>query len=205
MTMLLSKFEVMKQILEVQGSIVEVGVHFGAGCSSGCSLRDPGAAELSATIHGFDNFPVRRDHREGRSFAQEHPSATGRTWRRCVEDLQENIRIYDSTRALGHIEKAFCIRAMLPDHTAFVDRQPSARREHALSGRRLYAPTRTAIECLYDRIPKGGVIVFDELIATNSRRDGGCARADRHRNLRIRRSPFDTWMSYAIKSSSRCA
>ena len=74
LTMLLSKFELMKQILEVQGSIVEVGVHFGAGLfewAQLCEILKP--RNYQRTIHGFDKSRASRPSRRrtticGRAF-----------------------------------------------------------------------------------------------------------------------------------------
>jgi len=203
LTMLLSKFELMKQILEVQGSIVEVGVHFGAGLfewTQLCEILEP--RNYQRTIHGFDNFEgfqaitEKDDH--ARKSVHLRPGGLSAN---VYEDLLENIRIYDSARALGHIEKVFLHKGnALETIPAFVEANPQLVVSLLYLDVDLYAPTKVAIECLYDRMPKGAILVFDEL---NCDKFPGETVAVHELlgigNLRIRRSPFDTWMSYAIK------
>ena len=64
----------------------------------------------------------------------------------------------------------------------------------------LYEPTKVAIANFYPRIPKGGIIVFDELDnpiwpgETTALLDSiGVG------NLKIQRIPFDPFMGYAVK------
>lgn len=202
-TMLLSKFEIMKQLLEVQGSIVEVGVHFGAGLfewAQLCEILEP--RNYQRTIHGFDNFAGF----EGIS-AQDHHARNsvhlrpGGLHADAYDDLVENIRIYDSARALGHIEKMFLHKGdAMETIPQFIDDNPQTVISLLYLDVDLYAPTKAALECLYPRIPKGGIVVFDEL---NCDKFPGETVAVHELlgigNLRIRRSPFDTWLSYAVK------
>ncbi len=202
-TIFLSKFEVMKQLLEVQGSIIEVGVHYGAGLfewAQLCEILEP--RNYQRTIHGFDNFEgfdgiTDKDHHSANSVHLRPGGLRADVY----EDLQENIRIYDATRALGHIEKIFLHKGnALETIPQFVEDNPQLVVSMLYLDVDLYAPTKQAIESLYPRIPRGGMIVFDEL---NCDKFPGETVAVHELlgigNLRIRRSPFDTWLSYAIK------
>ena len=107
----------------------------------------------------------------------------------------------NSARALGHIEKMFLHKGnALETIPAFVQANPQLVVSLLYLDVDIYAPTKTALECLYDRMPKGAILVFDEL---NCDKFPGETVAVHELlgigNLRIRRSPFDTWMSYAIK------
>jgi hypothetical protein len=63
----------------------------------------------------------------------------------------------------------------------------------------VYKPTFTALEKLFPRIPKGGCIVFDELNSNLWHGETlGVIKAIGVSNLRIRRFPFDSFLSYAI-------
>lgn len=202
-TMLLSKFEIMKQLLEVQGSIVEVGVHFGAGLfewAQLCEILEP--RNYQRTIHGFDNFEgfeaITEKDEHARKSVHLRPGGLSAA---VYEDLKENIRIYDKARVLGHIEKIFLHKGNALDTIPqFVEQNPQLVVSLLYLDVDLYAPTKTALECLYTRMPRGGIVVFDEL---NCEKFPGETVAVHELlgigNLRIRRSPFDTWLSYAIK------
>ena len=64
----------------------------------------------------------------------------------------------------------------------------------------LYEPTKKLIEVLAPRIPRGGIIAFDEI---NTRfHPGETIAADETfgiPNLRIKRFPFGTSITYAIR------
>ncbi len=63
----------------------------------------------------------------------------------------------------------------------------------------IFEPTKVALECLLPRIPKGGVIGFDEL---NQKQWPGETLAVMEqvglRNLRIHRFPYTPALSYAV-------
>jgi hypothetical protein len=63
----------------------------------------------------------------------------------------------------------------------------------------IYAPTKVALEAFLPRMPRGAVLVFDEL---NEERFPGetvvALELDLIRNLRLRRFPFEPRISYAI-------
>ena len=64
----------------------------------------------------------------------------------------------------------------------------------------LFEPTKVALENFYDRIPKGGVIAFDEL--DNPLWPGGTQamlQFFEKESLEIRRLPFDPYIGFAIK------
>jgi hypothetical protein len=63
----------------------------------------------------------------------------------------------------------------------------------------LYEPTKVMLETFVPRMPKGGVIVFDELNAKMF--PGETVAVDEImglRNLNIRRFPFDSYVSYCV-------
>jgi hypothetical protein len=202
MTMLLSKYEIMKQLLEVQGSIIEVGVHFGAGLfewAQFCEILEP--RNYQRKIYGFDNFAGF----ESISEKDQHVSKSvhlksGGLKADVYSDLKENIEIFDLTRNLGHIEKISLLKGnALKTIPKFVADNPQLVVSLLYLDVDLYEPTKAALEHFLPRMPKGSIIVFDEL---NCEKFPGETVAVHEligiSNLTIKRSPFDTWMSYAI-------
>ncbi len=202
LTMLLSKFDLMRQILDVQGSILEVGVHFGAGLfewAQFCEILEP--RNYQRKIYGFDNF----QGFEGITAQDEHAQKSvhlvdGGLKADVYEELKENIKVFDLTRVLGHIDKMHLIRGnAMETIPQFVADNPQLVVSLLYLDVDLYAPTLTALQHLVPRMPKGAVIVFDEL---NCEKFPGETVAVQEaigiKNLRIKRSTFDTWMSYAV-------
>ena len=116
------------------------------------------------------------------------------------DDLKESIRLYDMNRALGHISKVELVRGdireTLPKYIQENSHLVVALLYLDLD---LYEPTLAALKFLLPRIPRGGVVVFDEL---NDKAWPGETMAVLDsvgiRNLRLRRFPFDSKICYAV-------
>lgn len=204
LTMLLSKYEIMKQILEVQGSIVECGVHYGGGLFEWlqlCEILEP--RNYQRYIYGFDNF----EGFDGITEKDEHARKSvhlrqGGMKADVYEDLLENVAAYDYCRALGHIQKVFLYKGdAMKTIPQCVEENPQLVVSLLYLDIDLYEPTLTALQHFYPLMPKGGIVVFDEL---NCDKFPGETVALKEYlglgNLQIRRSPFDTWIAYAVKS-----
>ncbi|MEW6073639.1 MAG: TylF/MycF/NovP-related O-methyltransferase [Planctomycetota bacterium] len=166
----LARYELFKKILGVKGSIVECGVRHGGGLLAWAKL----AALLepfgfNRRIIGFDTFagfPGLRE--EDRS-----PAATGNENLRkggfaleydVYGELTELLKAYDGGRILNQYRKVELVRG---DACETIPRYLGANR-HLLVALLfldfdIYEPTSTALECLLPRMPKGSLIVFDEL------------------------------------------
>lgn len=201
-TMMLSKFDLMRQILDVQGSIVEIGVHFGAGLfewAQFSEILEP--RNYQRKIYGFDNF----QGFEGITAQDAHAEQSvhlveGGLHADVFEELIENIKIFDLTRVLGHIPKIHLVKGNANETIPhFVGQNPQLVVSLLYLDVDLYGPTATALECFLPRMPKGAVIVFDEL---NCEKFPGETVAVHEKlginRLRIKRSTFDTWLSYAV-------
>ena len=201
LTQFLYRYEIFKRILTVHGSVVECGVLFGGGLMSWAQL----SAILEPVNHqrriiGFDTFGgfvdiAAEDQRGTSSFLQPGAYAVD-----SYADLQTAISLFDSNRFLGHIPKVETvkgdIRNTLPE---FIERNPHLVVSLLYLDLDLFEPTRAALEQLVPRMPKGGVIAFDQL---NSAAWPGETTATLAtlgvRNLRIERCPFETARCFAV-------
>jgi len=204
LTMFLSKYEIMKKILEVQGSVVEVGVHFGGGFFEWAQLSEIlEPRNYQRMIYGFDNF----EGFAGISEKDQHSRQSvhlipGGLKADVYEDLLENIAAYDCCRVLGHIPKMHLYKGdALKTIPQFVEDNPQLVVSLLYLDIDLYDPTLVALKHLYPLMPKGAVIVFDELNCDKF--PGETAAVKQYLgvgNLEIKRSLFDTWISYAVKA-----
>jgi hypothetical protein len=114
--------------------------------------------------------------------------------------VEEAIRVYDLNRPLSHIPKVELVEG---DITVTAP-QYLADNPHLVVSLLnldpdLYEPTKVAIETFLPRMPKGAVIVFDQL---NAKIFPGETLAVLEtvglRNLRIERFPFDSYVSFAV-------
>lgn len=202
LTMFLSKYDLMRKLLGVQGSIVEMGVHFGGGLFEWlqlCEILEP--RNYQRKIYGFDNFKGFEDITASDSHKnQSIHLQKGGLKADVYDDLMENIKVYDYTRALGHIPKVSIVKGNVKDTLPkFLLENPQIVVSCLYLDIDLYEPTKQALEAFLPRMPKGGIIVFDEF---NCEKFPGETVAVHEligiNNLRIQRSTYDTWFSYAV-------
>lgn len=198
----LTKYEIYKRILHVNGSIIECGVLHGAGLLAWAklsSILEPVAHPRK--IIGFDTFqgfPGLHDKdTKGGTSSEMHVGGLRGLHRSRVE---EAIKVYDANRPLSHIPKLELVEGDLcVTARQYLDENPHLVVALINLDVDLYEPTKAALETFVPRMPKGGVIVFDQL---NAKIFPGETRAVMEtvglRNLRIERFPFDSYVSYAV-------
>lgn len=200
LTRLLALYEIFKKILHVKGSIVECGVYHGFSLMSWANMSailEPN--NLTRRIYGFDSFegfPAAGARDKGGGFQ----AKKGHLRSDSYKELQQLIKIYDSNRFLGHVNKVQLvpgdITRTMPE---FVKNNQHLVVSLLFLDMDLYEPTKVVIENLYRRIPKGGIIAFDEL--DNPIWPGETAALLESLGigkLRIQRLDFDPYIGYAV-------
>lgn len=201
LTNFLAKYEVFKKILHIQGSIIECGVFFGGGLMTFAQLSaifEP--VNSQRKIIGFDTFSgfpeISRFDKDSESeFVHKGGLAVS-----TYEDLKSSISLYDSNRFISHIPKVELIKG---DATRTIPKYLKENPHTVISLLYLdfdiYKPTKVALESFVPRMPKGAVIVFDEL---NNKFWRGETKAVLDtmnlRDLKIERFSFNSYMSYAV-------
>jgi hypothetical protein len=196
---LLALYEVFKLALPVKGSIVECGVFRGFGLMSWAKLSAILEPEnLTRRIYGFDTF-TGFPSIGTRDQSQFTDVRAGDLCANSYDELNELIREYDRDRFLGHIPKVELIRGdivrTLPD---FVASHPHLVVSLLYLDADMYEPTKAALEHLLPRMPRGALLVFDEL--DNPIWPGetmAAINAVGMRNLRLRRLDWDPYISFA--------
>lgn len=196
----LAMYEVFKLVLPVKGSVVECGVFRGFGVMAWAKLSAMLEPEnLTRRIYGFDSFEGFPEvgpkdtnavalHQDGGLMADSH------------DELVELIAQYDQDRLLGHIDKVHLIKGdVCQTIPIFLEKHPHLVISLLFLDLDLYEPTKKAIESFIPRMPKGGVIAFDEL--DNPMWPGETlALLDSMGigNLRLRRMDWDPYISFAV-------
>jgi hypothetical protein len=202
----LARYELFRLIKNVQGSIVECGVLFGGGLMSFAKLSailEP--YNFQRRIVGFDSFTgfpgvAAEDLRGLPERKSAHLKDHGFAAESAYDDILESVRIFDKSRFLNHFPKVHLVRGDF-ELTArkFVADYPHLIVSCLYLDFDIYKPTKLAIELFMPRIPKGGVIVFDEL---NEEAFPGETIAVLEtigvNSLRIRRFEFEPRISYAV-------
>jgi hypothetical protein len=197
----LARYEIFKRILNVNGSIVECGVLHGGGLLTYAKL----SSILEPTNHtrkviGFDSFAgfpsLHEKDRTGNSAHLKVGGLTGST----LDEVEAAVRVYDLNRPLSHIPKVELVKGDLV-HTAprYVKDNPHLVVAMLYLDVDLYEPTHAALTAFLPRMPKGAIVVFDQLNAKIF--PGETMAVDEVmglKNIRIERFPFDSYVSFSV-------
>ena len=197
----LCRAELFKKVLNVHGSIIECGVLYGGGLMAWAQLSEVfEPLNHTRNIIGFDTFAgfvsVSDKDRTGTAFQGKSGGLAIDTH----DDLRQSIELYNQNRFLNHIEKVKLVRGdvakTLPE---YIKANPHLVASLVYLDFDIYEPTVAALRYLVPRIPKGGIIAFDEL---NHEVWPGETVAVMEEiglsQLRIERFSFGSTMSYAI-------
>lgn len=202
----LARYELFKLIKNIQGSIVECGVLFGGGLMSFAKLStilEP--YNFQRRIIGFDTFTgfpdIDKMDRRGKperksAHMKRHGFAAGDAY----EDLQRAIQVYDVSRFLNHFPKVEVVKGDFAiTAKKYLEDYPHLIVSCLYLDFDIYQPTKIALQHFFPRMPKGAVVVFDEL---NEEAFPGETLAVLEmldlRSLRVRRFDFEPRISYAI-------
>lgn len=192
-------YEIFKKVLPVKGSVVECGVFRGFGLMSWAKLSTILEPEnLTRRIYGFDTFagfPTIAQEDES-AFAKSKPGDLSAS---SYDELQRLVAQYDRDRFLGHIPKVELVKGditqTVPD---FVKSHPHLIVSLLFIDCDLYEPTKVSLEYFVPRMPRGALLVFDEL--DNPIWPGETLALLEHiglRKLRLQRLDWDPYIAFA--------
>ena len=197
----LVRYELFKLVLDIPGSILELGVFNGQGLltyAHASAILEPN--NITRKIFGFDTFEgftglVDSDRKSSSDLVSEGGYAIDSFAR-----LSHAIRLFDANRFIGHLPKIELVRgdvvASLPE---FLDANPQVVPALVHLDMDVYAPTKVALEQLVPRMPKGGVVVFDELKMSDFPGETAALRDTLKMNeVPLRRFPFCSRISYFV-------
>lgn len=205
LTKFLTRQEVFLKQLEVNGSILELGVARGVSLMTWyhlSSIYEP--TNYLREIIGFDTFegfPEITERDTQGTNVSEHTKAGGfKVEEGMAEDIMGCVEAHDQTRFLGHIPKLKLVTGdIMNTLPKYLDENPHLVVSLLHLDVDLYEPTKLALDLLLPRMPKGAVIMFDEL---NMRQFPGETQAAIDsiglNNMRVVRFPYATCMSYMV-------
>jgi hypothetical protein len=197
----LVRYEIFKRILPVNGSIVEAGVLRGGGLFTWAKLSaifEP--VNHTRKIIGFDTFAGFPSVHEKDQLGDSSHLRVGGLEADSYDDILNGIRLYDLNRPVGHIPKIELVKGDIAvTMPQYVRDNPHLVVSLLYLDVDLYEPTKVALQTVLERMPKGSIIVFDEL---NAKMFPGETSAVHDvigiKNLRIERFPTDSYVSYAV-------
>ena len=193
-------YEIFKLALPVKGSVVECGVFKGFGVMTWAKLSTMLEPEnLTRRIYAFDTFAGFPNVSEkDKNTITKH--GHGGLYADSYEELLELIAEYDRDRFLGHMDKVHLIKGdVLETIPKFISEHPHLLVSLLFLDMDLFDPTKAALEHFLPRMPKGAVVVFDEL--DNPMWPGetlALIESIGVNKLNIRRFEWDPYISYAV-------
>lgn len=166
MTRFLTKYEIFKKIIDVQGSIIECGVLFGGGLMSWAhfsSILEP--ANHQRRIFGFDTFQGFPEVTEqDKSKLSSEFCNDGNLYVDSEEDLKVAIDVYNKTRFFNNVEKISLIRGdVLNTVPKFLEENQHIVISLLYLDFDIYKPTKFCLENFLPRMTKGSIVAFDQL------------------------------------------
>lgn len=202
LTQFLARFEIYKQVMNVAGSIVDCGLLAGQSLFTFAkllSIFEP--FNYSAKVYGFDTFSgFKKITLHDKSDIPYEKKVKGSGKYDDFDNMLQAIKLFDLNRPVNHIEKVSIFKGDVKKTIPiFLKKHPEVVIRLLNLDMDLYEPTKIALESFLPHIPKGGIIIFDEL---NSQFYPGETRAVKElldlNKLKLQRISFDSTMSYAI-------
>ena len=197
----LVKSEIFNKILHVNGAIVECGVFNGAGLFTWAQLSniyEP--INYNRKIIGFDTFEGFPSVDEEKDNVGSTKNSQGDLRGSSLDELNASIDKYNHERHLSHISNIELVAGDFNSTAGeFFSKRPHLIVSLLYLDFDLYSPTKTALETIVPRMPKGSIIAFDELNCENFA--GETLAFDEVlgiRNHKIHRSTIDPWVSYIV-------
>lgn len=197
----LFRYEIFKRILNIHGSILECGVAYGSGLMSFAlfsSIFEP--VNHTRKIVGFDTFDgfpsiSAKDNKKGDPNAK-----VGGLKFNSYEEILKCIKAFDRNRFIGHIEKVKLVKGdLVKTAPQYLKNNPHLTIALLYLDLDIYEPTLMALKTFLSRMPKGAIIVFDQL--NHPDWPGETLAVDESigiKNLKIQRFSFDSIRSFAV-------
>jgi len=193
----LTRIELFKKIVSVEGAVVECGVHKGGSLMLYyhlASILEPYG--IKRQILGFDSF----EGFPGTSSSDPTILDKNIFADTDYEVLSEAIRVHDQNRALPHIPRCELVKGdAIQTIPQFKRDNPHLIIAMLYLDFDLYEPTKVAIDELLPLIPKGGIVAFDEL---NTKKWAGETVALKESlnlsEIELQKFYFDPWPSYFV-------
>jgi hypothetical protein len=201
----LTKYEIFKMALPANGSVVECGVFAGGGLMSWVhfsSVLEP--YNHTRRVIGFDTFAGFPDLHQSDTQAgvSDHLRRGAFHINPAVKDeLVALAALHDRNRPLGHIPKVeLVVGDACTTIAAYVTANPHLLVSLLYLDFDIYAPTKAALQHLYPRVVKGGIVAFDELNCPEFPGETtALLEALDLGRVELRRLPMDPHISYFVK------
>lgn len=158
--------DLFKLTLQVPGDIAELGVFRGLGLLTWANLLESYCiGDRTKTVYGFDNWAGFKqfDSEDGEQKASSGKVVGGFNPENFKGELQSALKIFDADRFIPWKPRVQLIDGDIENSVPkFVKDNPGVRFSLVHFDCDLYRPTKAALEAIWPRVSRGGVVIFDE-------------------------------------------
>lgn len=162
----LAHAELFKTTLEVPGDIAELGVFRGLGLMTWANLLEAYCiGDRTKVVYGFDNWKgfTKLDAADGKPLKHAHKAVGEFNPEPFRNELLDAIKIFDEDRFVPWKARVKLVEGQIEQTVfKFVEENPGVRFSLIHFDCDLYAPTKAALEALWPKVSRGGVLLFDE-------------------------------------------
>lgn len=198
LTRFMSRFEIYKNILHVNGVVIECGVLNGTGLftwAQFANILEP--INFTRKIIGFDTFegyPSVSNEDINPVKSPKSGDLKGDSYEAIVASIEK----YNFERPMGHIPNVELIKGnFLETAEAYISNNPHLLVALLHINFDLYEPTKKALELFLPRMAKGSIICLGYLNCSNAPGESvALLELLKLRDIAIRRFHYDPWISY---------
>jgi hypothetical protein len=195
-TAMLSRIELFKMVMNIPGAIVECGVYRGNSLMLYLQLSlllEPYA--INRTIYGFDTFEGFRSITPGADPGDINERLFSET---SFAALARSIDLNDIIRPVNRIPRCELIRGDITQTVPkFVKDRPELCVAMLILDTDLYEPTKVALQHFLPLMPRGAIVVLDEVCYRNFAGETQALKEVLDLNkIELQRFPFDTSTGY---------
>jgi hypothetical protein len=162
----LAHAELFRLSLEVPGDVAELGVFRGLGLMTFANLLEAySIGNRTKTVYGFDNWAgfAKFSAEDGAENAGIQKTIGGFSPGAYREELENAIEIFDADRFVPWKKRVKLIDGDIAETVPrFLEENPGVRFSFVNFDCDLYEPTKRALDVIWPRVSRGGVLLFDE-------------------------------------------
>lgn len=162
----LAHYELFREVIHLPGDIVELGVYRGTTLMQWANfLESRNIGDRTKRVIGFDNFYGFRklDAKDGPEDARAGKTPGGFDSKELEAQLEEMIAIFDMDRFIPEKQRIVLVKGDIETTVPqFVEGHPGLRISLLHFDCDMYSPTRVGLQHLWEKVVRGGVVIFDE-------------------------------------------
>jgi hypothetical protein len=167
----ISHLEIFKKTIKIPGDIAEFGVFRGCSLMTWANLLETySIGSRTKRVFGFDNWRGfesfhKKDGKKITSLAKKLKNYSPKKY---LDELKEAIKIYDDDRFVKWKSRIILVEGSIEKTLKnFLKLNPGIKFNLVHFDMDLYKPTKIALKLIWNRVSKGGIIIFDEYSIQN--------------------------------------